>query len=275
MFEFKHVNAINRSINEIPKICLFIWSKLHAASILLSIGNEWLLVYFLSVGSRNSLKKCVLNSLLIKCLHLIYLHQCWWKMYDFNVWVKWGWSWPVVRGVRGSHCYKSRWVFHGIKILCILIFITRFFFPWPFTHSCTYISSQKQAQQFHYSSHAGLPSCHVSAELIHFYNIHLWMIAMSHPCWWWAYRVCWPRAWGPLSRLVPGCCAAWLAARWSPPGVCAALAHAEVLAAICGCGSLPGSRNLDTPVQEDSKHKHRSFRNNMKVLFIPGVWLCS
>ncbi len=78
--------------------------------------------------------------------------------------------------------------------------------------------------------------------------------SVSHPCWWWAYRVCWPRAWGPLSRLVPGCCAAWLAARWSPPGVCAALAHAEVRAAICGCGSLPGSRNLDTPVQEDYKH---------------------
>lgn len=54
---------------------------------------------------------------------------------SFLDWV--GWSWPVLRGVRGSHCYKGRWVLHGIKKLCILIFITRFLFPGPFTHSCT------------------------------------------------------------------------------------------------------------------------------------------
>ncbi|KAF3850815.1 hypothetical protein F7725_012587, partial [Dissostichus mawsoni] len=45
-------------------------------------------------------------------------------------------------------------------------------------------------------------------------------------------------SWGLLSTPAPGCCAAWLAAQWSPLGGSAAPAHTAARAAISDCESL-------------------------------------
>lgn len=69
----------------------------------------------------------------------------------------------------------------------------------------------------------------------------LWLCpVLAHP---WRCRCC-PRCPGPRGRLAPSCCAAWLAARWSPPAGSSAPAHTAAPAAICGCESplSPGNR---------------------------------
>lgn len=69
----------------------------------------------------------------------------------------------------------------------------------------------------------------------------LWLCPVpAHP---WRCRCC-PRCPGPRGRLAPSCCAAWLAARWSPPAGSSAPAHTAAPAAICGCESplSPGNR---------------------------------
>lgn len=61
--------------------------------------------------------------------------------------------------------------------------------------------------------------------------------------------------WEPPSRLAPGCCAAWLAARWFPPGGSAARAHTAVPAAIAYCESRLAPRSLDTPAAVSTQRR--------------------
>lgn len=82
----------------------------------------------------------------------------------------------------------------------------------------------------------------------------------------------------PPSRPAPGCCAAWLAAQWFPPGGSAAHAHTAAPAAIACCESRLAPRNPDTPAEasaqrEDSQlvsYHRRGGKNCMYILQLLG-----
>lgn len=83
-------------------------------------------------------------------------------------------------------------------------------------------------------------------------------------CVWRWCQVCWRCVSVPPSTLSPGCCAAWPVVLWSPPGECAALAHAAGLAAICGCGSRPAPGNHGMPDAQGETNS-RQIRKTIQI----------
>lgn len=67
--------------------------------------------------------------------------------------------WPVLCVLTGSHCDKRRGILHGVKVLSILIFITRLFFARPLTPcSCntyTFVSPDRHPAELGTPSHSG------------------------------------------------------------------------------------------------------------------------
>lgn len=92
-------------------------------------------------------------------------------------------------------------------------------------------------------------------------------ITWAHP--WWCRRCL--RCPVPRGRLSPSCCAAWLAARWSPPAGSAAPAHTAAPAAIFGCEFLLSPGNHGKPAGEEGRNQLGELRAHSFAGF-PNPW---
>lgn len=92
-------------------------------------------------------------------------------------------------------------------------------------------------------------------------------IPWAHP--WWCRRCL--RCPVPRGRLSPSCCAAWLAARWSPPAGSAAPAHTAAPAAIFGCEFLLSPGNHGKPAGEEGRNQLGELRAHSFAGF-PNPW---